>query len=78
MIVRNLKNEDVFSPLGLSGSKKVIDYLTDQKISAFEKRKTIAICNKKDIVWIAGKQISNNYRLTDKSKLVAKLNFFRK
>ena len=78
LIVRNLKNEDVFNPLGLSGSKKVIDYLTDQKISAFEKRKTIAICNKKDIVWIAGKQISNNYRLTDKSKLVAKLNFFRK
>ena len=78
LVVRNVDNDDVFSPLGLSGTKKVSQYLTDQKVSAFEKRKTIAICNEKDIVWVAGKQISNNYKLTKNSKLIAKLNFFRK
>jgi len=78
LVVRNVDNDDVFSPLGLSGTKKVSQYLTDQKVSAFEKSKTIAICNEKDIVWVAGKQISNNYKLTKNSKLIAKLNFFRK
>ena len=78
LVVRNVDNDDVFSPLGLSGTKKVNQYLTDQKVSAFEKRKTIAICNERDIVWVAGKQISNNYKLTKNSKLIAKLNFFRK
>jgi len=78
LIVRNINNNDTFSPLGLSGTKKVGEYLTDQKVSAFEKLKTIAICNEKEIVWVAGKQISNNYKLTRNSKLVAKLNFFKK
>jgi tRNA(Ile)-lysidine synthase len=78
LIVRNINNNDTFSPLGLSGTKKVNEYLTDQKVSAFEKLKTIAICNEKEIVWVAGKQISNNYKLTRNSKLVAKLNFFKK
>ncbi len=78
LIVRNIDNNDIFSPLGLSGTKKVTQYLTDQKVSAIEKTKTIAICNKEDIVWVAGKQISNNYKLKKNSKLIAKLNFFRK
>ena len=78
LIVRNISNNDTFSPLGLSGTKKVNQYLTDQKVSAFEKIKTIAICNEKEIVWVAGKQISNNYKLTKNSKLIAKLNFFKK
>jgi len=78
LIVRNIDNNDIFSPLGLSGTKKVTQYLTDQKVSAIEKTKTIAICNKEDIVWVAGKQISDNYKLKKNSKLIAKLNFFRK
>lgn len=78
LIVRNIDNNDIFSPLGLSGTKKVTQYLTDQKVSAIEKTKTIAICNKEDIVWVAGKQISDNYKLKKNTKLIAKLNFFRK
>ena len=78
LIVRNIDNNDIFSPLGLAGTKKVTQYLTDQKVSAIEKTKTIAICNKEDIVWVAGKQISDNYKLKKNSKLIAKLNFFRK
>ena len=78
LIVRNIDNNDIFSPLGLSGTKKVTQYLTDQKVSAIEKTKTIAICNKEDIVWVAGKQINDNYKLKKNTKLIAKLNFFRK
>ena len=78
LIIRNVDNDDTFSPLGLSGTKRVNQYLTDQKVSSIDKKKTIAVCNEKDIVWVAGKQISNNYKLTKKSKLIAKLNFLRK
>ena len=78
LIVRNIDNNDTFKPLGLSGTKKVNQYLTDQKVSAIEKTKTIAICNKEDIVWVAGKQINDNYKLKKSTKLIAKLNFFRK
>ena len=78
LIVRNINNNDIFSPLGLSGTKRVNQYLTDQKVSAIEKAKTIAICNKEDIVWVAGRQINDHYKLKKNSKLIAKLNFFRK
>ena len=78
LIIRNIASDDTFSPLGLSGSKKVNQYLTDNKVSSIDKKKIIAVCNNKDIVWVAGKQISNNYKLTKKTKLIAKLNFLRK
>ena len=78
LLIRNIDKNDRFTPLGMRGTKKVNDYLTDQKRSPVLKSDTLAICNNNDIVWVAGERINNKYRITKDSKVVAKLNFLRK
>jgi tRNA(Ile)-lysidine synthase len=78
LVLRSINRNDKFSPLGMDGTKKVNDYLTDNKISLMKKSEILAVCNNNDIVWIAGERINNNYRLTKNSKIIAKLNFLRK
>ena len=62
----------------MDGTKKVNDYLTDNKISLVKKSEILAVCNNNDIIWVAGERINNNYRLTKNSKVIARLNFLRK
>ena len=78
LLIRNIDKNDRFTPLGMRGTKKVNDYLSDQKRSPVLKSDTLAICNNDDIVWVAGERINNKYRITKDSKVVAKLNFLRK
>ena len=78
LLIRNIDKNDRFTPLGMRGTKKVNDYLSDQKRSPVLKSDTLAICNNNDIVWVAGERINNKYRITKDSKVVAKLNFLRK
>jgi len=78
LLVRNINKDDKFTPLGMQGTKKVNDYLSDQKKSSILRSDILAICNNADIVWIAGERINNKYRITKDSKVVAKLNFLRK
>ena len=78
LLIRNIDKNDKFTPLGMRGTKKVNDYLSDQKKSLILKSEVLAICNNDDIVWIAGERINNKYRITKDSKVFAKLNFLRK
>ena len=78
LLVRSIDKNDKFIPLGMIGTKKVNDYLRDQKRSPLLKSDILAICNNNDIVWVAGERINNKYRITKDSKVVAKLNFLRK
>ena len=77
LTIRSVKSDDYFYPLGMNGKKKVSKYLVDNKISFLDKKNTFVVCNGEDIVWVAGHQISNNYKLSENSKKIAKLNFYR-
>jgi len=78
LLIRNIDNSDKFTPLGMTGTKKVNDYLSNQKKSSILKSDILAVCNNDEIVWIAGERINNKYRITKDSKVVAKLSFLRK
>ena len=57
---------DRFSPLGLRGSKKVTDYLTDIKFENLHKGNVLVICDASGkIVCLPGLQISNHVRVTE-------------
>ncbi len=57
---------DRFSPLGLRGSKKVTDYLTDIKFENLHKGNVLVMCDASGkIVCIPGLQISNHVRVTE-------------
>ena len=57
---------DRFSPLGLRGSKKVTDYLSDIKFENLHKGNVLVMCDANgEIICIPGLQISNKVRVTE-------------
>ena len=71
--LRFWKDGDRFSPLGLIGSKKVSDFLNNQKVSAFEKRNQLVLTNNKKIIWVVGHRIDDRFKITDKTRKVLQL-----
>lgn len=72
-ILRNWQNGDKIKLLGMKGSKKVSDVLTDSKVKSYKRRKYMVLTNNNEVVWLVGLQISDNYKITDKSKSILKL-----
>lgn len=63
---RTVAAGDRFSPLGLRGSKKVTDYLSDIKFENLHKGNVLVMCDASgDIICIPGLQISNKVRVTE-------------
>lgn len=72
-IIRNWKAGDKFYPIGLRGTKKVSDYLTDAKIDLLERNKQLVLTNNGKIVWLIGKRLDDRYKITSQTKKVLKL-----
>lgn len=63
---RTVAAGDRFSPLGLRGSKKVTDYLSDIKFENLHKSNVLVMCDASgEIICIPGLQISNKVRVTE-------------
>ncbi len=72
-VVRNWKEGDKFFPLGMKGSKKISDFLTDKKIPNSQRNKTLVLCNRNSIVWVVGLRISDKVKITSQTKKIYKL-----
>jgi tRNA(Ile)-lysidine synthase len=66
---------DSFIPLGMKGKKKVSDFLTDRKIPLIHKQNVWLLESKNHIVWVAGMQINNLFKVTEKTKHILEVNF---
>ena len=73
LIVRGLKQGDKFSPLGMKGTKKVVDYLNEKGVSRINKSSIPIVTSGPDIVWIAGYGIADKFKVTQKTEQVLKL-----
>ena len=62
--MRRWQEGDFFIPYGMTGRKKVSDYLTDHKVSAAEKQRQFVLLSGDEIVWLVGRRIDDRYRLT--------------
>jgi tRNA(Ile)-lysidine synthase len=62
---------DRFVPLGMTGRKKLKSFFIDEKIPR-EQRDSIPILTtgKGDIIWVYGKRISENFRVTEKTRKI--------
>lgn len=72
-VVRQWKAGDKFIPFGMSGTKKISDYLNTLKIPASEKKLKLVLLNKEKIVWVIGSRIDNRFRITSETKKVIRL-----
>jgi tRNA(Ile)-lysidine synthase len=70
LLVRNYQHGDSFFPLGMKNKKLVSDFLTNEKVSLFDKERVKVVCSNNNIVWVAGYRIDNRYALTESSKRI--------
>ena len=69
LIIRPTQTGDRFVPFGMHGSRLVSDFLTDLKLTIFEKRRQLVVTDaSSNIVWLVGLRPDNRFCLTDKTK----------
>jgi tRNA(Ile)-lysidine synthase len=75
LTLRNWRDGDTFQPLGMAGTVKVSDYLTNEKIPLIDKPNVLVLSTKSDIVWICGKRASDKFKVTESTKKYIKAVF---
>lgn len=70
MIWRSWEEGDRFIPLGMSQYKKLSDFLIDEKVSLPDKERVTVIESDGDIVWVVGKRIGEDFKVTEETKRV--------
>ncbi|MEG0499406.1 MAG: tRNA lysidine(34) synthetase TilS, partial [Alistipes sp.] len=73
LTIRRWREGDWFIPYGMTGRKKVSDYLIDHKISMPEKQRQFVLLSGEDIVWLIGRRIDDRYRLTSQTENVLRI-----
>ena len=71
--LRRWREGDWFIPFGMTGRKKVSDYLIDRKVSMIEKGRQFVLVSGDDIVWLVGRRIDDRYRITDSTENVLRI-----
>jgi tRNA(Ile)-lysidine synthase len=71
LAVRNRRTGDRFRPFGLDGQKKLQDFLVDRKVARAERDRVPLVVDENDrILWVAGHEIDEAFRVTDASQAV--------
>jgi tRNA(Ile)-lysidine synthase len=71
--VRRWQDGDWFVPFGMSGRKKLSDYLIDKKVSLAEKGRPFVLLSGDDIVWVIGRRLDDRYAITRKTENVLRV-----
>lgn len=71
--IRNWQAGDKFTPLGMKGSKKLSDFLTDIKMPLHEKNNVKVLISNQKIVWVINQAVSDFFKIEKSSKKVIKL-----
>lgn len=77
LTVRSWKKGDRFQPLGMTGEKKVSDYLIDEKVPlALKKYVRILECDQR-IAWLIDMRVSEVFKISDNTAHVIKITFVK-
>lgn len=71
LTLRHPQIGDTFAPFGMKGKRKLLsDFLTDQKLTLFEKEKQPLLLDGEEIAWVVGRRSSELYRIDSNTKNV--------
>lgn len=73
LTLRRWREGDWFVPFGMTGRKKVSDYLVDAKVPTPEKQRQFVLLSGDEIVWLVGRRIDDRYRLTSETENVLRI-----
>ena len=66
LCIRNPEPGDRFQPLGMQGSRKLQDFLTDEKIPQAQRDKLPIVTYENEIIWIPGYTVSERWKVTSR------------
>lgn len=75
LTLRRWKAGDHFHPLGMKGTKKISDYLIDNKVSLPDKQHVWVIESSGNIVWVVNHRIDDRCRVTAKTSRVLQIEY---
>ena len=71
LTIREWRPGDRFSPIGMKGhSKKVKDYLTDEKVPRTDKEAALVVTTDGDIIWLLGRRMDDRYKVTKETSRI--------
>ncbi len=73
LFVRIRRDGDRFQPLGFTGTKKLKKFFIDLKVPRQVRDSTPIICDRNDIIWVAGYRQSEVGKITDDTKKILKI-----
>ncbi len=65
LTIRTWEEGDSFVPLGMTGHKKVSDFLVDEKAALPDKERQLVVVSEGEIVWLVGRRIDDRCKITD-------------
>jgi tRNA(Ile)-lysidine synthase len=71
--LRSRRKGDKFKPLGMKGSKSVADFLIDGKVPRHLRDRVPLLTSQHEIVWLVGHRISDQFKVTAKTKQMLKV-----
>ena len=71
--LRSRRPKDKFKPLGMQGTKSIADFLIDTKVPRYERDEVMLLTTQGKIAWIVGYRISDEFKVTDKTKKVLRM-----
>jgi len=77
LILRTWQGGDSFKPLGMKGSKKLSDFLTDNKIPMPDKNNVMVIESAGKIIWVVNHRIDNSYRITESTSKIVEIKYIQ-
>lgn len=71
LTLRTPRTGDTFAPFGMGGKRKLLsDFLTDLKLTLFEKEQQPLLMDGDEIAWVVGRRSSELYRVDEYTKKV--------
>ena len=76
LTLRSWRDGDSFTPLGMSGRKKISDFFVDEKISLQEKHRIpILLSAGGEVIWVCGMRLDDRFKITPSTRRVLKLEY---
>ena len=63
LLIRRWEDGDVFNPIGMTGNKKISDYLIDEKINNMDKENQLVLTANDEIIWLCGLRLSEKVKI---------------
>lgn len=70
LLLRHWRNGDRMVPFGMSGTKKISDILTQNRLSVVEKQNVWLLESDGVPLWLVGQRADNRYRVTSSTNEV--------